>query len=149
MVSRVSFTAHVAIQSIPISYVVGALRMLQCLIGRRRHLQSRFSRPFHFKHANASRVFNPPAMAIDSLFEKPSATEWRRCPPAVVWSPWATLTLWTGTGSLKLLELPCMLPACSWPSNGAANPPFKASRSEMAAVSSSCRAVAMGAADPS
>ena len=32
--------------------------------------------------------------------QKPPVLEWRRCPPAIIWKHWATLTLWSGTDSI-------------------------------------------------
>ena len=34
---------------------------------------------------------------------KPPGAKWCRCPPAVVWSHWSTLTLWSVTDSIPTL----------------------------------------------
>ena len=87
-------------QSLPVSNGVGALPLSHVRTGLRRHLQSRFYPTFLLYTLPRVPSSYPLPMAVDSLIKKPPALEWRRCPPAVVWSPWATLTLWSGTGSV-------------------------------------------------
>jgi hypothetical protein len=86
-------------------------------------------------------------LGLLSRFLKPPGQECRLCPPAVVWSHWATLTLWSGTDSNFPLETARTLSKWLWASNGPLKPPCKASRSRMASVSSSCHMVALGDAD--